>query len=284
MVAVFGRSGEAERVGIEKGILRPREYFTRLHIGDEHAAPFGLGFTHGLCNDFFRDELDLHVQGEMEILALSRAGAVGIESAPRAVSLHDVFPGGPRKKLVERALNPFQPHIVQPYEAEQLAGQMLERIYTFIFPGKSDAGQRGAAYGAGRGVVNLAAYPDEGTVLFQLLLERSGIQPQNGSKGKGGMHGVPNFTGVGIDRTHLHAAGQNLIIAVIYGSPPRFHQLGVGMLAHGLFGEFRPHDELDVKSPAPQHDPDHGKKTCGDLKTQSLPVEPAAGLPAAARL
>ena len=69
-----------------------------------------------------------------------------------------------------------------------------------------------------------------------------------------------------------------MTVAVIDGSSARFHKFGVGMLTHGLFGQFRPHDELNVKGAPPQYDPDCGKQNCCNLKTQGLPVPLLDGL------
>ncbi len=149
---------------------------------------------------------------------------------------------------------------------------MFERIYPFVFAGQTDAGQSSIAHGFGCGVVDLAANPDEGTIFFQQFLQGGRIQPQKRGKGESGVLRIAHFTGIGIDRSYLYAAGQHLTIAIIYGSSPCFHQLSVCMLAHGLFGKFGAHDDLDIKGPAPQHNPEHAEKNSGNLKTQRLPV------------
>ncbi len=101
MVAIFSGCGEAERVGVEKGILRPGKNFAGFHIGNEHSAPFGFSFAHGFRDDFFRDELDLDVQGKVQILPLGCAGTVSIKPAPCAVTLYDVFLRRSGKKIIE---------------------------------------------------------------------------------------------------------------------------------------------------------------------------------------
>ena len=186
-VAVLARPVLAIGVGVEKGVLRPRQNVAGRHVHDHHPAPLGPVLLHGLGDLLLSDGLYLKIEGQMDILGgLRLIIAVHVEQAAGGVALHGLPHGKAAELLLKGAFHAFEPLAVHAHKAEKLARYLPIRINALVFPGQFHPRQIGLPHGLGRGVVHAPGHPHETAFFLQQGAYLVGGPPQNPAQSGGG--------------------------------------------------------------------------------------------------
>ena len=209
----------------------------------------------------------MHILGGLRLII-----AVHVEFTARSIAPHGLTHGKAAKLLVKRTLNAFKPLAVHTDETEQLASHLTVRVNTLEFAGQLDARKVRLPDGLGRGVVHAAGNPDKAALFFQQgfdLIDRTPEHP--GQRRRRGLY-VRDDARIRVYGTALHAAGEDMAVAIGDHAAGHGHGFGGHMLPPRAFGKKGAFPKLDIPGPDPQRTPHNEKKHRHRTEPDAVPV------------